>query len=161
MEENRSRIRRQERKNKKRRGYIMITAAVLGLITLSSVFASARTDEDIIRELVSLRTDTLSGFYAGEIDREDAIKTINSIEGDHLLKEDLQNIDLYFQTDIEQVKEYSFEKISVTKSEEDMICADVTMEWEAEGIDGTDNFTVTYNVICQKDKESYKLVQFF
>jgi len=141
MEENRSRIRRQERKNKKRREYIIITAAVLGLIALSSVFASARTDEDIIRELVSLRTDTLSGF--------------------HLLKEDLQNIDLYFQTDIEQVKEYSFEKISVTKSEEDMICADVTMEWEAEGIDGTDNFTVTYNVICQKDKESYKLVQFF
>ncbi len=121
MEENRSRIRRQERKNKKRREYIIITAAVLGLIALSSVFASARTDEDIIRELVSLRTDTLSGFYAGEIDREDAIKIINSIEGDHLLKEDLQNIDLYFQTDIEQVKEYSFEKISVTKSEEDMI----------------------------------------
>ena len=161
MEENRSRIRRQERKNKKRREYIIITAAVLGLIALSSVFASARTDEDIIRELVSLRTDTLSGFYAGEIDREDAIKIINSIEGDHLLKEDLQNIDLYFQTDIEQVKEYSFEKISVTKSEEDMICADVTMEWEAEGIDGTDNVTVTYNVICQKDKESYNLVQFF
>ena len=69
MEENRSRIRRQERKNKKRREYIIITAAVLGLIALSSVFASARTDEDIIRELVSLRTDTLSGFYAGEIDR--------------------------------------------------------------------------------------------
>ena len=109
MVENRSRIRRQERKNKKRREYIFITAAVLGLIALSSVFASARTDEDIIRELVSLRTDTLSGFYAGEIDREDAIKIINSIEGDHLLKEDLQNIDLYFQTDIEQVKEYSFE----------------------------------------------------
>ncbi len=39
MEENRSRIRRQERKNKKRREYIIITAAVLGLIALSSVFA--------------------------------------------------------------------------------------------------------------------------
>ena len=64
-----------KRKNKKRREYIVITAAVLGLIALSSVFASARTDEDIIRELVSLRTDTLSGFYAGEIDREDAIKS--------------------------------------------------------------------------------------
>ena len=76
MEENRSRIRRQERKNKKRREYIIITAAVLGLIALSSVFASARTDEDIIRELVSARTDTLSGFYAGEIEREDAIKIL-------------------------------------------------------------------------------------
>ena len=71
---------------RKRREYIIITAAVLGLIALSSVFASARTDEDIIRELVSLRTDTLSGFYAGEIEREDAIKIINSIEGDHLPK---------------------------------------------------------------------------
>lgn len=65
MEENRSRIRRQERKNKKRREYIIITAAVLGLIALSSVFASARTDEDIIRELVSLRTDTLSWILCG------------------------------------------------------------------------------------------------
>ena len=148
-------------REKKKPGYVAIAAVIIGLIALSGVFAAGRSDADIVKELITVRTDTLSGFYAGEIERKDAMETINSIEGDHLLKEDLQNIDLYFRTDIEQVKEYSFEKITVTEAEDEMICADVTMKWKAEGLDGEESFTVTYDVICEKDGDSYKLVQFF
>lgn len=140
---------------------VMLVCIIILAAAVSFAFASSLSEKETVKDLIKVRTDTLSGFYAGKIEKEDAVEIINNIESDHLLKEDLQNIDLYFQTDIEQVKEYSFKNIKITDSDDYMICADVTMEWEAEGIDGEEVFSVTYDVICQKDGNNFKLVQFF
>ncbi len=147
---------------KKSRGIkIILIFVIIAAATVSFVFASSFGEKETVKELISLRTDILGRFYGGEIEKDDAVEMIKKIESGHLLKEDLQNIDLYFQTDIEQVRGYSFEDIIIRQSDEDMICADVTMKWDSEGIAGSETFSATYNVICYKDEDDFKLVQFF
>ena len=68
----------------------------------------------LFRDLISQRTDTMAGFYAGEIGRDEAIETIAYMETDLLMQTDIENIDRYFRTDIEQVKKYQFEHIRIT-----------------------------------------------
>lgn len=144
----------------KKRGYMVIfTVAVI--ILAATILASAGGEEEIVKDLIKKRTDILSDFYAGRSEKKEAIEAIEEIEGGHLLKEDLQNINLYFQTDIEQTKKYDFEEVIITNSDSDIICADVTILWEAEGLSGSETFEVTYNVICELKDDSYKLVQFF
>lgn len=144
---------------KKRR--LVCIAAVSLIVIFTTAFAIAGSEEAIVKSLICQRTDTLSGFYAGEIDREYAVEKIKSIETSHLMEEDLQNIDLYFRTDIEQVKKYSITRIDITQSDEDMICADVSIRWQSEGIQGKEEFNCNYSVICCKEENAYKLAQFF
>lgn len=143
-----------------KRGYIL-TASVCMLIAVSSIFASARSEEEILKDIISARTDILNDFYSGRIEKEEAIERITAIEGDNLLQEDIENIEKYFRTDIERIKKYSFKNIVVTKSKENMICADVTMTWDTEGTGGEESYESMYDVICYKEEKSYKLVQFF
>ena len=144
---------------KKRIWVIILT--VCGTVGLATALAAGDSQEAIIRDLISQRTDTMAGFYAGEIGRDEAIETISYMETDLLMQADIENIDRYFRTDIEQVKKYQFEHIRITDSHEDMICADVTIRWEAEGLDGREEFYHTYQVICVKEDNRYKLDQFY
>ena len=73
------------------------------------------------------------------------METLEEIETDLLKKEDMSNIDLYFRTDIEQVRGYSFEDVSVTLSDGEMICAKVTIKWNSEGLQGSEEFCHTYD----------------
>ena len=147
-------------KIKIKRGYIL-TASVCMLIAVSSIFASARSDEEILMDIISDRTDILNEFYSGRIEKDEAIERITAIEAENLLQDDIENIEKYFRTDIERIKSYSFKNIAVTKSKENMICADVTMLWDTEGAGEEESYESTYNVICYKEEKNYKLVQFF
>ena len=126
-----------------------------------TAIASADTEADVVTDLVTARTDAMSGFFAGELTREEALETLEEIETDLLKKEDMSNIDLYFRTDIEQVRGYSFEDVSVTLSDGEMICAKVTIKWNSEGLQGSEDFCHTYDVICIKEGNRYKLAQFY
>lgn len=77
------------------------------------------------------------------------------------MEEDLQNIELYFQTDIEQVREYSITSIDIEEADEDIIYGYVTIKWKVEGIDGKEEFLYEYSIICSKEDNVYKLEQFF
>ena len=103
---------------KKRIWVIILT--VCGTVGLATALAAGDSQEAIIRDLISQRTDTMAGFYAGEIGRDEAIETIAYMETDLLMQTDIENIDRYFRTDIEQVKKYQFEHIRITDSHEDM-----------------------------------------
>ncbi len=131
------------------------------IVIFTTAFAIASGDEAVVKNLIYQRTDTLSGFYSGEIEREDAINKIKSIETSHLMEEDLENIDLYFRTDIERVKKYLIKDLNITQSDKDIICADVAIEWQSEGLSGEETFTCNYKVICLKEENVYKLAQFF
>lgn len=144
---------------KKRIGVIIL--AICSVMVLGTALAQGDSQEAIVRDLITQRTDTLAGFYAGDIDQDAAIETIEYMETDLQKKMDIENIDKYFRTDIEQVKKYEFERIHVTFSDDEMICADVTIRWEAEGLMGKEDFSHTYEVICIKEDNRYKLAQFY
>lgn len=143
----------------KRRYKAALLASVV--ILACTAIASADTEADVVTDLVAARTDAMSGFFAGELTREEALETLEEIETDLLKKEDMSNIDLYFRTDIEQVRGYSFEDVSVTLSDGEMICAKVTIKWNSEGLQGSEEFCHTYDVICIKEGNRYKLAQFY
>ena len=142
--------------------HIIAGASVVVLMVIfCTAIASAGGEEAVVRELICRRTDTLSGFYAGEIDKKEAVETIQSIESGHLMEEDLQNIELYFQTDIEQVREYFITSIDIEEADEDIIYGYVTIKWKVEGIAGKEEFLYEYSIICSKEDNVYKLEQFF
>lgn len=144
----------------KRRRALCLSAICI-IVMFTAAFTIASSEEAVVKDLICQRTDTLSGFYAGNIEKEDAVNKIKSIEMSHLMEEDIENIDLYFRTDIERVKKYSIKDLHITQSDEDIICADVEIEWQSEGLPGEENFTCSYKVICAKEENVYKLAQFF
>ena len=143
----------------KNRGYIIFIAIIV--VMFGSAYANANSSENIVEDLVCKRIDTLSLYYAGQADEDETKEIIEEITTGHLRDEDLSNIHTYFQTEIEQIQKYEITKIDVTKADETMICAYVTIQWETKTLKGDDNFTHIYSVICENEKNSYKLLQFF
>lgn len=143
-----------------RKGVYILIVLVISVL-FATLFASADSDEEIIKNLICERTDTLSYYYAGLADKKDTMAKISDITTDFLREEDLGNLERYFQCDIEQVVDYKIRDIKVNYSDEDVICAEVVVDWESNGLRGMDNFSNTYSVICKKEENIYKLAQFF
>ena len=143
----------------KKRGYILIIALVV--IMTASAYANANSSSKIVEDLVCRRIDALSMYYSGQAEERETREQIEQITTGFLRESDLNNIHTYFQTEIEQIDKYEITEIDITKEDETMICAYVTIDWEAKSLKGDDNFTHIYSVICEKEKNSYKLLQFF
>ena len=143
-----------------RKGVYILIVLVISVL-FATLFASADSDEEIIKNLICERTDTLSYYYAGLADKNDTMAKISDITTDFLREEDLGNLERYFQCDLEQVVDYEIRDIKVNYSDEDVICAEVVVDWESNGLRGMDNFSNTYSVICKKEENIYKLAQFF
>lgn len=142
-----------------KRGFIF--GILIICIFLSTSFATANSNEEVIKSLISQRTDVLNMYYAGQSNKKDTIKKIEAITTDYLKDNDLENLKNYFQCDLERPVDYEFVKIDITYADKDVICAFVTIFWTSEGIKGVEDFTHTYSVICEKEENLYKLAQFF
>lgn len=141
---------------------MMKIAAVATIIGLATAMASAGgKEEQIIEELISKRTEAMSRFYASEINYKEAEILLKETEKGQLLATDLENLKNYFRTDIEPIIEYQLVGIDFTEKEEDLLCADVTIDWETGGLEGAEKTRAYYSVICEKEDDSFKLVQFF
>lgn len=140
---------------------ILCIFIVLLCIVLATVYAMAGSNEQIVERLIRQRTDTLSLYYSGQADKSDTKKVIENITTDYLRDEDLMNIDRYFHSEVDQVRAYEILDIDVFSADEDIICAYVTINWKAAGLDGKDDFTYKYSTICKKEENLYKLAQFF
>lgn len=138
-----------------------LLAAVLLSMGIFTVNTAACSEEAIVENLICRRTDALSLYYAGEVNKEKTMETINTVTTDFLRDEDLENLEKYFQCDLEQVLDYEIEDIDITYSDDDVICAFVTINWKSEGVKGRDDFSHTYSVICEKEENLLKLSQFF
>lgn len=138
-----------------------ILAAVLLLMGIFTVNSAACSDEAIVEELICRRTEALSLYYAGEVNKEKTMETIESVTTDFLRDEDLENLEKYFQCDLEQLVDYEIEDIDITYSDGDVICAFVTINWKSEGLKERDDFSHTYSVICEKEENLHKIAQFF
>lgn len=140
---------------------VILFIVILVTILITTVCATANSNESIVENLVCKRIDTLDLYYKGEINKEDAVRLISEITTEYLKIEDLQNLSRYLQCDLEQIVEYKITKINIGYCDENVICAAVSMDWKAEGLNGIDNFSHTYSVICKKEEKIYKLAQFF
>ena len=140
-------------------GYIVVIIVIA--VLSGSAYANANSSEKIVENLICKRIDTLNLYYTGQAEKDETEDIIQNITTGHLRDWDLSNIHSYFQTEIEQIDKYKITKIDVTKADESMICAYVTIEWETNSLKGEDNFTHTYSVLCEFEKNSYKLLQFF
>ena len=146
-------------KNKRKIKYA--AAIIAAFLFFGCAAAFPGSEEAIVESLVRQRTDAMAGFFAGQVGREEAIETLNYVETDLLREKDVANIDAYFRTDIEQVRAYEFESIRITDAEDELICAEVTIKWESEGLEGKEEFSHTYDVICVYEENRYKLAQFY
>lgn len=143
-----------------KKGFLCIIILLMCLI-LGTAYAMANSNEQIVEKLITQRTDTLSLYYSGQVGKDETKEKIKNITTDFLLDEDLENIEAFFQSEVDQVRGYKITDIDVTQADEDMICAYVTIDWETEGLKGEDNFTYKYSTICKKEENFYKLAQFF
>ena len=134
--------------------------AVIFLNYMTEVMSDTVKSKEIT-ELISLRTDAMNGYFAGEIEFMHASEQLHDVEMGDLLKEDLMNLKAFERTDIEIVENYEITDVFFLKQNEDGVSARVTVDWTVSGIEGKDQFTATYEVSCQKHGESLKLVDFF
>lgn len=144
-----------------KRGILLLHAFIIVCMYITTSFATTYSQEEIIKSLICQRTDTLNMYYAGQANKKDTMEKIELITTDYLKESDLQNLENFFQCDLERPVGYEFAKIDITYSDDDVICALVTIDWTSEGIKGRENFSHTYSIICEKEENLYKLAQFF
>ncbi len=137
---------------------ILAVAAAAGLM---AVMASGSDVKGEMAELIRARTDTMNGYFCGQINYYDALRQIEQVEKGRLLEEDILAMREFFQTDIEEVTEYEITDIEITNADEELVCAVVTIGWEVSGAAESEKIEQIYSVIMEKDEKNYKLVQFF
>lgn len=140
--------------------YRKLAVAAL-IIIVALIMTSGSGAESAVVSLVEQRTDILNNYYCGITTFKEASKAIETVESGSLLREDINNMHAFFQTDIEEVDSYEIRKVDITCEEEDLICAVVHMDWLTEGLSGKEKIEAVYSVIMEKTENSFKLVQFF
>ena len=140
-----------------------ITALILTIIVFTTTmgFSSSDSEEDIVEELITERINAMDLYYESQINEFEAKERLRAVENGTLLDEDIDNLHTYFRTDIEEIKEFDFQDIEITSSDEDVICAQVKLGWNIEGTDGKEILSCSYSVICENDGSGFKLVQFY
>ncbi|MCI8609161.1 MAG: hypothetical protein HFE73_05910 [Firmicutes bacterium] len=131
------------------------------LFTTMLAFAEDHTDKDVIESLVMERTEIMGDFLASKTSYWETAEKLETIETGRLLTEDLDNLRASFRTDIEYIENCQIKDVTFTKSDDDMLCAVVEMEWELCGLSGKEKINNYYSVICKKTGNSFQLVQFF
>lgn len=143
--------------------YMMKVILVLCFLIFTTALAFAGGDDrkDVVVKLVSGRTDAMNGFYGSQISYWEAARQLREVETGRLLDEDIDRLKNYFRTDIEYIEDYEIKKVTFTESGEDMLCAVVEMDWQISGTGGIESLNHCYSVICEKEGDAFKLVQFF
>ena len=145
--------------------FSLITCAVgLGTV-LAYDYATEATGEEIrtekVTDLVIQRTEAMNGYFAGEIEYLHASEQLQDIETGDLLEEDIASLKAYERTDIEIIENYEITEVTMQQQDGDGLTAKITVDWTVRGIGGLDKFSATYDVMCEKQGETLKLVEFF
>ena len=140
---------------------VQLAIIIALVIVLGTICANANSDEKIVEELICARTDALGLYYAGQARKDETIEAINKCTMSYLRDSDLANIDRYFQSDVDQLIDYKITDIKVKEAQDEFIIATATINWQSKTLKGEENFTHTYSIICEKEKNLYKLSQFF
>ena len=144
--------------------FLFAAAAIFAAVLLgtSSGLACSR-EETVVRNLVSLRIDAMNGYFSSQMSYKEAGELLKEAEADTLLQEDLKQMREFFRTDIGKVETFDIQNITFSVQEEDMLGAVVEICWRTEELDGSDCFTVSHSVICEKKngEDDFKLVHFF
>ena len=119
-------------------------------------FNQSRERQKIVDEVTSAVLSRINLQIYNE-----AEKTIREIESGQLMIQDLDNLERYFQTDIDQVEGFDIKSVKITDVDDELICATVFIKWDVETVTGSDSFLCDYSIIAKKEKNSYKLVQFY
>ena len=118
-------------------------------------------DQNIIRHLIKTRIDAMNLFYASEVSYMEASAELRRVEAGHLLEEDSTNLRRYFRTDIEEIQTYTISRIELKDHTDNLLSAEVDIQWNVTGLDGPEQFKNTYFAMCEKDGEKFKLTEFF
>ena len=144
---------------------ILVSAAVLAAILLGTSYglAFSNENENVVIDLVSRRTDAMSGYFASKLSYWESGSILKEAESGELLAQDLKKMRDFFRTDIEQVKEYEILRVDFTLEDDEILCAVVDIHWLTEGIEGEERLVTSHSVICEKQSgdSDYKLVHFF
>ena len=148
---------------KKRKGLAACTAGI-GLLLAVFVLSDYLTEyhnQNIVRQLITVRIDAMNQFYASEVSYMEASAELRRVEAGHLLEEESTNLRRYFRTDIEEIQTYTISRIELKDHTDNLLSAEVDIRWNVTGLDGPEMFENTYFAMCEKDGEKFKLTEFF
>ena len=148
---------------KKRKGLAACTASI-GLLLAVFVLSDYLTEyhnQNIVRQLITARIDAMNHFYASEVSYMEASAELRRVEAGQLLEEDSTNLRRYFRTDIEEIQTYTISRIELKDRTDNLLSAEVDIQWNVTGLDGPEMFENTYFAMCEKDGEKVKLTEFF
>lgn len=137
------------------------------LAAASFLLSAVGSSESIVKELISRRIDVMDGYFSGQSTYKEACRSMEELESGQLLEEDKESFKNYFGTDIEKILDYTISEVEINYEDEYVICAFVAVDWTLQGADdlyrasGKQKKSVGYSVICEKEDNCFKLVQFY
>ena len=111
--------------------------------------------------LVVKRAETMNDYYTGELEYIHAEEILRDVETGKLLEDDLKNLTAWESTDIDQVDQVEILEVILLEDRGEELSAQVIVNWNVSGLNGAEEFQVTYETVCEKNGKTLKLTQFF
>lgn len=136
----------------------IITSALM--ISIFFVFTGLSFDheEEIIKELMTKRTDILESMLNDDISYEEGKRRLREVEEGKLLTDDMQMIERYADTDYDQVAGMNIYDIEKVSHVSDLITYSVSVNWTLSGYDGIYHDRINYYLGIKAKEKEYKIV---
>lgn len=134
------------------------------IVVILTSLSFAGTEKEL-SEIICKRIDTMGDFYKQKISYTDAINILSEIEKGRLLNADIDNLTLYYRTDLDRIDEYEITNVKITSQDSSIICAEATILFKIQGLGNISTLRkeknkFSYSLIFEKCDEKLYLVQF-
>ena len=139
---------------------LLVMTVMLVLNGLADSFSEEKT-LNRVGELVAARAEAMNDYYVGELEYIHAEEILRDVESGKLLEDDLKNLSLWEHTDIDRVEQVEILEVILLEDSAEELAAQVIVNWNVSGLNGREEFQVTYETVCEKNGKTLKLTQFF
>ena len=138
---------------------LLVMTVMLVLNGLADSFSEEKT-LNRVGELVAARAEAMNDYYVGELEYIHAEEILRDVESGKLLEDDLKNLSLWEHTDIDRVEQVEILEVILLEDSAEELAAQVIVNWNVSGLNGREEFQVTYETVCEKNGKTLKLTQF-
>lgn len=128
------------------------------IVALMLLGFTVKPEETIVKELLEKRTDIMENVLSGKISYAEGKEQLKEVEGDKLYSDDLENMQKYQETNIEQVEGMRIIDIEKKNQVYDMMTFHSKIYWTYYSVEGKRDETINYLVGVSNTNHEYKLI---
>lgn len=139
--------------------FLIQFCALLLIVFTAATNGTPKDDQAMVADLMETRIGILSYYYGGKMTFEDARKNIAKITAESLFKEDVDLLEGFANTEVDQITNYNIEILSCKRTNYGILKGEAKVHWVMRGSEGYWETEEEYYYTAASDETGTKLTQ--